>query len=115
MHRRHANSPLLGKGSCLFDEWGDALVDNTFNNNGGFGNPTNGDFAQLNLEKHPSDCYSGNTDTAGTLTADSAAAAAVDPDVHDDARRRRTSTSPFLNEVLCDSQVKLNAVRLPAG
>ena len=28
------NSPLLGKGSCLFDDWGDAVVNNTFTHNG---------------------------------------------------------------------------------
>src|SRR5450755_2678326 len=62
------NSPPLGKGSCLYDEWGDALVDNTFSDNGSYGNPTNGDFEQFNFESHPSDCFSGNVDTAGSLT-----------------------------------------------
>ena len=36
------NSPILGQGSCLYDEWGDALIGNKFSNNGGYGNPTNG-------------------------------------------------------------------------
>ncbi len=63
------NSPLLGKKSCLFDEWGDAVLHNTFTDNGGYGNPTNGDFEQLNFESHPSDCFSGNVDTPGSLTA----------------------------------------------
>jgi hypothetical protein len=100
------NSPLLGKKSCLFDGWGRHLIDNTFTNNGGFGNPTNGDFEQLNLEKHPSDCFSGNTDTAGSLTQVSADLEAkyptctttpVDPNLN----------VPFLNEVLCDSAINL--------
>ena len=47
------NSPLLGNGSCLYDDWGNALISNTFSHNGGYGNPTNGDFEQLNLETHP--------------------------------------------------------------
>ncbi len=100
------NSPLLGKGSCLFDGWGRHLVDNTFKNNGGFGNPTNGDFEQQNLEKHPSDCFSGNVDVAGSLNAASAqlehmfptcTTTPVDPNIN----------VPFLNEVLCDSAVNL--------
>jgi hypothetical protein len=31
---------------CLYDDWNDALISNTFTHNGFFGNPTNGDFAQ---------------------------------------------------------------------
>ena len=33
------NSPLLGQGSCLYDEWGDAILNNTFSHDGGYGNP----------------------------------------------------------------------------
>ncbi len=51
------------QGSCLFDDWGDALINNTFAHNGGYGNPTNGDFEQQNFETHPSDCFCGNTRT----------------------------------------------------
>ena len=59
------NSPLLGKKSCLFDGLGRHLVDNEFTQQRpASGTRRNGDFEQLNLEKHPSDCFSGNTDTA---------------------------------------------------
>jgi hypothetical protein len=101
------NSTLLGQGSCLYDEWGNSLKSNTFTHNGSYGNPTNGDFEQLNLETHPSNCFSGNTDTAGALNADAAALQASYPTC--------TTTDvppninvPFLNEVLCDSGVKLD-------
>ena len=40
----------VGPGSCLFDESGNALLDNTFTNDGFFGNPTNGDYALTNFE-----------------------------------------------------------------
>ncbi len=100
------NSPILGTGSCLFDEWGDALLDNSFTHNGAYGNPTNGDFDQLNFESHPSDCFRGNTDTGGTLSPDAAKLQTTSPNC--------TTTSvppnlniPFLNEVLCDSGVKV--------
>jgi hypothetical protein len=100
------NSPILGKGSCLYDEWGDHVIGNTFTHNGGYGNPTNGEFEQLNFEKHPSDCFSGNTDTSGSLTPVSAqleqkypvcTASAVAPNLN----------VPFLNEVLCDSLINV--------
>ena len=97
------NSPILGPGSCLFDEWGDALIGNKFTNNGGYGNPTNGAFDQLNFESHPSDCFRRNT---GQLSADAmklqqkyptCTKGNVPPNVN----------VPFLDEVLCDSQVKV--------
>jgi hypothetical protein len=100
------NSPLLGQGSCLFDEWGVHVINNSFTANGAYGNPTNGQFDQLNLEAHPSSCFSGNTDTHGALSADAASlqvkyptctTASVPPNIN----------VPFLNEVLCDSQVSL--------
>jgi hypothetical protein len=100
------NSPFFGPGTCLYDEWGDALLGNHFAANGGFGNPTNGDFDQLNLEQHPSDCYRGNTDASGRLS----------PDAQKLEQQYPTCTTsdvppnfnvPFLNEVLCDSQVSL--------
>jgi hypothetical protein len=97
------NSPILGSGSCLYDEWGDALLDNSFTDNGAYGNPTNGAFDQLNFEMHPTDCYAGNS---GTLSLDavhlqqtypSCTGMSVPPNIN----------IPFLNEVLCDSQVQV--------
>jgi hypothetical protein len=99
-------SPLVGKGTCLFDEYGDALIDNAFVHNGGYGNPTNGDFDQFNFETHATDCYSGNTDAAGALTADAAMLESTYP-ACTGASVPLNFNRPFLNEVLCDSQVKL--------
>jgi len=97
---------VLGKGSCLYDVWGDHLVNNTFTNNGGFGNPTNGDFEELRVEPHPSNCYSGNADSAGSLNPESAALETSNPTC------TTTSAPPnlnatFFNEIVCDSQVNL--------
>jgi hypothetical protein len=100
------NSPLIGPGTCLWDDYGDALLNNSFSQNGGYHNPTNGQFDQLNFEQHPTDCYSGNTDSSGSLSADATAleqkypsctGATVNPNIN----------IAFLNEVLCDSQVSL--------
>ena len=57
-----------GPGAVCTTSWGDALIGNTFGQNGGYGNPTNGDFAQLNFEQ-------GIRATATAATAAPAAAA----------------------------------------
>jgi hypothetical protein len=95
-------SVLLGGGNaCLYDDWGDHLVNNTFSHDGSYGNPTNGDFDELKLESHPNNCFSGNTDASGHLSADAETLQAKYPAC--------TTTSsadinvPFLDEVLCDS------------
>jgi hypothetical protein len=101
------NYPLLGSGSCLFDEWGDALIDNRFQNDGSYGNPTNGDFAQLNFENgHPTDCYSGNTQVGGgpIQPASAAATQTSHPSCTGAPVAAGSSDSSFLAQVLCDSQ-----------
>ncbi len=56
--------------NCLYDDWGNALIGNTFTHDGYYGNTTNGDFAELTLlGGNPINCYSGNVDTSGTLTS----------------------------------------------
>jgi hypothetical protein len=101
------NSPLLGKGSCLFDESGDALLNNSFTHNGFFKNPTNGDFEQQNLTNgHPTNCYSGNTDTAGSLNAQSAKLEQSYPKC-DGSAVAANFNLPFLNQIVCDTQAKV--------
>ena len=65
------NGGVGGAGNvCNYDDWGNSLLDNTYTNNGFFGNQTNGDFAEsTTTPDHPINCFSGNTDTSGTLTS----------------------------------------------
>jgi hypothetical protein len=108
------NSPLLGQGSCLYDEWGVHLIKNSFTANGGYKNPTNGQFDQLNLESHPSSCFSGNTDTGGPLSSDAAALQKKYPTCTTAAVPANINI-PFLNEALCDSGVKLGGFGCQPG
>ncbi len=65
---------------CVYDDWNDALVGNTFTRDGFFANPTNGDFAQSTFfAGHPVNCYSANTDTGGRLTSSPAGLEATNP------------------------------------
>ena len=100
------NSPLLGHGSCLYDDWGNAVIGNRFSDNGDYGNPTNGDFEQLNLESNPSNCFSHNTDSSGHLTPDAAKLQTQYPTCTKKAVKPNINV-PFLNEILCDTQVSL--------
>ncbi|MGI8507164.1 MAG: hypothetical protein ACR2MK_10275, partial [Solirubrobacteraceae bacterium] len=98
----------LGPGSgCLFDEHGDALVGNRFGDNGSYGHPSNGDFAQVNLQTNPNNCYSANTEIGGgSLKPASAAAAQQSSPTCSPTPVAATSTDKaFFGEVLCDSQI----------
>jgi hypothetical protein len=97
------NFPLLGAGSCLYDEWGDALIDNVFSHNGAFGNRTNGDFAQLNLESgHPTDCFRGNTKQGGGAPT-SSPANLQQTHPRCDGSPAAADPGPFLDEAYCDT------------
>ncbi len=100
------NSPLLGKGSCLYDDWGDAVLNNSFKNNGFFGNPTNGDFEHLSLEAHPTSCFAGNTDAAGHLNAEAAALELMYPKCTGQTVPPNINLA-FLQESVCATGVKL--------
>ena len=56
---------------CVLDPKADALVSNTFNHNGYFGNPSNADYGQITLwGQEPSNCYRGNTAPSGSAPPD---------------------------------------------
>jgi hypothetical protein len=61
---------LFSPTGCLYDQWGNAILNNSFANNGSYGHASNGDIATFNLEAgHPRDCYAGNTDPSGVTTS----------------------------------------------
>ena len=98
---------------CLYDEYGDAVVANTFGHNGFFGNPTNGDIGATNTEPGPTDCFHGNTDEGGRLTTSPPAAQLLYPacngmTVPPDAN------ALFTAEVACDAQA-ISIGPVPAG
>jgi hypothetical protein len=97
-------------GGCLYDEFGDAVIGNTFSNDGSYGHPSNGDIGKVNLEDgHPTDCFSGNTEAGGgALSPDAAALEVADPSCTGAIVNQSASNPNFLAEVLCDSQVEIN-------
>ncbi|HMC40553.1 MAG TPA: hypothetical protein VKI19_12880, partial [Acidimicrobiales bacterium] len=97
--------PGLG---CVLDPKGDALLGNTFDHNGSFGNPSNSDFGQITLFPHEAvNCYQGNAAPDGTAPANL-----------QQLQRSCGSTTTasntggaLLSQVLCDTHLG----RCPAG
>src|SRR5207249_1382282 len=54
---------------CYYQAHGNVSENNTFAQNGGYGNPTNGDIGLATAPNNPGNCFSGDTD-AGGLTTD---------------------------------------------
>ncbi|WP_293058893.1 hypothetical protein [Mycobacterium sp.] len=50
---------------CYYDDWGNEVADNTLSNNGTFGNPSNGDLAEMSNLHLPGNCFHGNVDGSG--------------------------------------------------
>lgn len=56
---------------CVLDAEGNALIGNTFSNNGFFGNETNGDYGELTLNTgEPQNCFANNTAPDGSYPTD---------------------------------------------
>jgi hypothetical protein len=97
---------------CLFDDWGNAIVGNTFTDNGFFGNDTNGDFGEITTTPGPTNCFHGNTDTAGAVTSSPSGLEQSKP-VCDGSTVPPDPNPSMTNQVACDSQ--FFASLLPAG
>ena len=54
---------------CYYGAFGNVVLNNSFQGNGGFRNPTNGDIALYAMQHDPGNCFRGNTNAAG-LTSD---------------------------------------------
>ena len=103
------NYPLLGPGSCLYDEWGDAVLDNKYKHDGFFGNATNGDFEFLNFQNNePTDCFHSNTELGGGSIGSTDAKFEKTYPVCNNKKVDANPNGVFLQQVLCDSQVQID-------
>jgi len=59
-----------GQDPCYFDDSGNEIAGNAFSANGVYGNPTNGDAAEISNPNSPGNCWHDNADTAGSLTSE---------------------------------------------
>jgi hypothetical protein len=85
---------------CVYDPEGDALLQNTFTNDGFFGNPDNVDFGQITLDAGiPSNCYAGNRAPLGSAPPD---LEATQP-VCGKTTTAANTGGALLGQVLCDT------------
>jgi hypothetical protein len=89
--------------ACIYDEYGDALIDNTYSHNGFFGNPTNGDYATVSTEPGPTNCYSNNTDNGAPASSSPSTLEQTYPTCNGQTVPP-TSNPLFLDEAACDSE-----------
>ena len=54
---------------CYYADWGNEVAYNKFDHNGGYGNPTNGDLADLSDLHDPGNCWHDNFDWNGVTSA----------------------------------------------
>jgi hypothetical protein len=106
---------VLGAGSCLFDNYGDAVIGNKFSHNGGFGHPTNGDIAWLNfLPGNPTSCFRGNKNAGGGAASTSPSGLQHTHPRCNGQNIPGNGNSTFLNELLCNTRVTLNPPHPPS-
>jgi len=85
---------------CTLDPQGNAVVHNTFVHDGYFGNPTNGDYAQVTLfPGEPQNCYRGNRAPDGSTPVDLEQTQAQCGVITTSANTDQT----LFGEVLCDT------------
>jgi hypothetical protein len=90
----------LGPLGCVYDPQGNALLHNSFEHNGFFGNPSNSDFGQIVLSAgKPQNCFAGNTFPDGSAPTD---LEQVQPTCGPIMTAPNTG-GPLLEQVLCDT------------
>jgi hypothetical protein len=89
--------PGLG---CVYEAYGNALLHNTFSNNGFFKNPSNSDYGQIVITPgKPRNCYQSNNAPAGSSPAD---LERTQPSC-DATPAKATGSGDLLKQVLCDT------------
>ncbi|HMC70898.1 MAG TPA: hypothetical protein VKJ07_17205, partial [Mycobacteriales bacterium] len=103
---------FTGTVPCYYSDWGNEIAHNTFSNNGGYGNPTNGDVGDIShpAPEDPSatgNCWHDNTDTSGTFTESPSTLSATNGSCPAPAwpSANAAEESILIAEVACDSQL----------
>jgi hypothetical protein len=95
---------FMQAGWCYYAVWGNDIAHNSFSRNGQFGNPTNGDLAELSEAHDPGNCWHDNANPQGVTSAPAhlQATNAVCGAAHAGAP---LLTGPLSAQVLCATEI----------
>ncbi|MBV9291646.1 MAG: hypothetical protein JO222_04285 [Frankiales bacterium] len=103
---------------CYFSDWGNEIAHNSFAHNGGYGNPTNGDIADISHvppedPSAPGNCWHNNKDTAGPLSMFPTTLGATNSTCGQPVYPDPAEVAVLTAEVSCDSQLLFNCAPPP--
>lgn len=104
---------------CYFSDWGSEIARNSFSHNGGYGNPTNGDIADLSHvppedPSAPGNCWHDNTDTSGPVSMYPTTLSTTNSKCGQAGMFPDLAEIPLLvTEVACDSQLLFDCAPPP--
>ena len=97
---------------CYFQAFGNEIAGNSFEHNGFYGNPTNGDVGLATTPHSPGNCFHGNTDPAGVSSDPPPAAAPL----FSSCSQPNGNPDPLLtSEILCATQLVGPCPTLPGA
>ena len=97
--------------ACIFDDWGNALLDNAFSDNGWFkrragpgGNASNADFGEITSTSAPTNCYHGNVELGGGPVTSSPPGLQQSKPACDHHTVPPDNNPEMTNDLACDTQ-----------
>ena len=90
--------------ACYYDDWGNEVSDNSLSDNGFFGNPTNGDLADLSQPHDPGNCWHGNFHPDGSPVTSSPADLQVTHATCGVPNQGASLLDPLSAQVICATQ-----------
>jgi hypothetical protein len=110
----------IGSGSgetyvCYYDDYASEIAGNTFADNGGFGNPTNGDIGEVSNPQTDGNCWHDNVESGGGTPSSYPPAIQSTHGTCGQPNSGEPVTSVFGAEATCDSQLLTECPELPGS
>ena len=108
----------VGSGSgetyvCYYDDFANEIASNSFANNGGYGNPTNGDIGEVSNPETDGNCWHGNTEVGGGTPGSYPPAIETTHAVCGQPNSGEPPSSVLSAQATCDSQLVAPCPPLP--
>jgi hypothetical protein len=100
---------------CYFDNWANEVEHNTFSNNGGFGNPTNGDIGEVSNPNADGNCWHNNVEAGGGEPTSYPLAIQTTHGTCGQPNSGEPITSVLAAQATCDSQLVTPCPEIPGA